>query len=166
VFFSIFHSKFMIIQEILVSDWIIMSAHAQTDCLQMRSPALSKWQDLALYRSFLASFPRDWLNPLFTNSVKITQVMNMESNQHGSPLRFGYNFWLLLRYFSSRNACEPTRLCILCIFITQYNGEYKHHLWSLSYWYTEWTYYLPIHLSALCIAWNTIAYMQFKNDIL
>ena len=44
---SIFHSKF--IQEILVSDWIIRSAHAQTGCLQMRSPALSKWQDLALF---------------------------------------------------------------------------------------------------------------------
>ena len=43
---SIFHSK--CIQEILVSDWIIRSAHAQTGCLQMRSPALSKWQDLAL----------------------------------------------------------------------------------------------------------------------
>ena len=41
---SIFYSKF--IQEILVSDWIIRSAHAQTDCFQMRSPALSKWKDL------------------------------------------------------------------------------------------------------------------------
>jgi hypothetical protein len=51
---SIFHSKF--IQEILVSDWIIRSAHAQTDCLQMRSPALSKWQDLALYCLYLRAF--------------------------------------------------------------------------------------------------------------
>jgi hypothetical protein len=33
---STFHGKFK--QEILVSDWIIRSAHAQTDCLQMRSP--------------------------------------------------------------------------------------------------------------------------------
>ena len=51
---SIFHSKF--IQEILASDWIIRSAHAQTGCLQMRSPALSKWQDLALYCLFLRAF--------------------------------------------------------------------------------------------------------------
>ena len=50
---SIFHSKF--IQEILVSDWIIRSAHAQTGGLQMRSP-LSKWQDLALYCLFLRAF--------------------------------------------------------------------------------------------------------------
>jgi hypothetical protein len=84
-----------------------------------------------------------WLNPLFTNSVKITLVMNMEINQRGSPLWFRYNFWLLLRYFSSQNACQQTRLCILCIFIIQYNGEYKHHLW---YWYKVWTYYLPVHL--------------------
>ena len=51
---SIFHSKF--IQEILVSDWIIRSAHAQTGCLQMRSPALAKWQDLALYCLYLRAF--------------------------------------------------------------------------------------------------------------
>jgi hypothetical protein len=52
---SIFNSKF--IQEILViSDWIIRSAHAQTDCLQMQSPALSKWQDLALYCHYLRAF--------------------------------------------------------------------------------------------------------------
>ena len=51
---SIFHSKF--IQEILVSDQIIRSAHAQTDCLEMRSPALSKWQDLALYCLYLQAF--------------------------------------------------------------------------------------------------------------
>jgi hypothetical protein len=40
----------------LVSDWIIRSAHAQIVCLQMRSPALSKWQDLALYCLFLRAF--------------------------------------------------------------------------------------------------------------
>jgi hypothetical protein len=51
---SIFHSKF--IQEIFVSDWIIRSAHAQTDCLQMRGPALSKWQDLTLYCLYLRGF--------------------------------------------------------------------------------------------------------------
>jgi hypothetical protein len=101
-----------------------------------------------------------WLNPLFTNSVKITQVMNMEINQHGSPLWFGYNFWLLLRYFSSRNACQQTRLCI---FLIQSNGEYKHHLWSLLYWYKVWTYYLPVHL--LYALHETSAYMEFKNDI-
>jgi hypothetical protein len=54
-----------------------------------------------------------WLNPLFTNSVEITQVMNMEINECGSPMWFWYNFWLLLRYFSSRNACEQTRLMIV-----------------------------------------------------
>jgi hypothetical protein len=31
-------------------------AHAQTDCLQMRGPALSKWQDLALYCLYLRGF--------------------------------------------------------------------------------------------------------------
>jgi hypothetical protein len=51
---SIFHSKF--IQEIMVSDWIIRSAHAQTDCLQMRSPALSKWQDNVINSDIFESF--------------------------------------------------------------------------------------------------------------
>jgi hypothetical protein len=79
---STFHGKFK--QEILVSDWIIRSAHAQTDCLQMRSPALLKWQDLTLYCLFLRAFRVT--KPTFYYSVKITQVMNMEINQCGSPL--------------------------------------------------------------------------------
>ena len=63
------------IQEILVSDWIIRSAHAQTDCFQMRSPAQNgrTWPCIVFI-----------LNPLFTNSVKITKVMNMEINKCGS----------------------------------------------------------------------------------
>ena len=40
----------------MVSDWIIRSAHAQTDCLQMRSPALSKWQDNVINRDIFESF--------------------------------------------------------------------------------------------------------------
>jgi hypothetical protein len=54
---SIFHSKF--IQEILVSDWIIRSAHAQTGCLQMRSPALEMAGLGIVLSLILASFLRD-----------------------------------------------------------------------------------------------------------
>jgi hypothetical protein len=55
---SIFHSKFK--QEIVVSDWIIRSAHAQTDCLQMRSPLSFEMAGLGLVLSaLLASFSRD-----------------------------------------------------------------------------------------------------------
>jgi hypothetical protein len=64
---GIFRSK--LIQEILISDWIIGSAHAQAGCLQMRSLVFSKWQDLALNCLFLRAFRVT--KPTFTNFFEI-----------------------------------------------------------------------------------------------
>jgi hypothetical protein len=55
-------------------------------------------------------------------------------------------FWLLTRYFSSRNACEQTRLCILLYIMANINKICE----DLSYWY-KYNYYQFICFIHQCL---------------